>query len=376
MINAVAVITARSGSVRLQNKNILPIGNMNITERAIVHGLNSCFKTIVTSDIDSVLDFAKAKGAIAIKRPDTLTDGNGKHYEAINHAIREAAKQDAGVLGKPVVLLQPTSPFRNGNIIQKCFNKHLENPSRACLSGRDIHYVDMEGNGFGGQVWDGCVAVYPPDKIEKPVNPICVENLHGNMLQIDTEQDYIAACVQEWIYGGCLMPIGALERIKCVELLKPIFDGQIVTVIGRPDGKPISQSRPTVYVNHCVGYDGGRADVVVIVASLNLKRMGINDEIRNACKLAKVVVIRDFGESEWVLENIDIKEKVIVIKETKLPITTGTFASLLVHLSGGSSERVGFQRGVSRINYLSSCYPIPWVSNELALLNISGTDRR
>lgn len=373
MTKPFAVITARSGSQRLPWKNMLPLSSKSLVEISIRHAQAAGLDAVVTSDADAILSHAQGFGALTVKRPQELSDGR-RHIESIRHAVNVAVNLDPSKKGQPVVLLQPTSPFRNGNIIEKCIAEHAKNPSKVVLSGRSIHYADASGSPVSAKVWDGCVAVYPHDMIGPMPDAIIVENEHGNMLQIDTEEDYIQACVQDWRMRGCWMPFSQGDKDECSSVLTPLFNGSTVTLVARPSRGPIDQSRPVVHLNHCLGYDGGRADALIVVASKNIVKVGINSELQEVAMKAKVVIIRDFGQSEWVLANLKTSGRVIVTKGSKVQVTTGAMASMLIYACGSRVERIGFQRGVSRIPYCVKCFTDACVSEEIAMLEVSGKE--
>lgn len=353
---------------------MLPLGGRTLTEWSIVQAIGAGLFPVVTSDSDAILNATVGLGGQPVRRPVELCGGN-RHIDSIKHAVNAAVTLDTKKNGAPVVLLQPTSPFRIGGIIQRCLDANRRYPDKVIYSGRTIHYADRFGKPVSMQVWDGCVAVYPHDKIGHQDDAVFVENEHINMLQIDTDKDYIQACILFWRLAGCWMPIDRNEAETCRSALSPILNGNTVTVVGRGDGAPIDQSRPVVWINHCQGWDGGRADVLVVVASKNLINVGINPEMAEVALKAKVVIIRDFGQGEWVLKNLKTTAIPILTVSTKNQVTTGAFACSLVHLSGGVAETIGFQRGVSRIPYCYQCFADARASDEIAILEVSGKSR-
>lgn len=353
---------------------MLPIGGKPLAELSIHHALQAGLFAVVTSDIDAILSTTARLGGLAVRRPAEYCNGD-RHFESIKHAVETAIAIDPSKKGEPIVLLQPTSPFRLGNIIEKCIAAHAKNPDKVVLSGREIHCVDASGKPVKGRVWDGCVAVYPQAHIGHQEGAIIVENEHANMLQVDTEEDYIQACVQHWRLNGHRMPLGIEELKECVKEIAPLVARQTTTLVARSDGKPIDQERPVAWLNHCMGWDGGRADVLIVVASKNIVKVGINPELAEVAQKAKVVIIRDFGEGKWVLENLKVAGKLIHVKTGKTQVTTGVFASILLHVAGARVETIGFQRGVSRVPYCMHCFPEALTSDEIAMLEVSGYDR-
>lgn len=374
MIKPVAIVTARAGSQRLKNKNTLPLGSRSLTGWAIEQARRAGLQVVVSSDIPELLEQALKLGAIAVRRPSELT-ADDRHLEAIAHALKEGGKA-LGYKPTHAVLLQPTSPFRSGNIIKRCVAAAKLSPGHTIYSGRHLHYKSLGGVDLSGEVWDGCVAVYPSANILKPVKPLMVENEHANTLQIDTQADYLAACVQYWRARAAPVPVSPSELAACVALISPTVINTEVTVVARGDGKPINQSQPTLYLNHCKGYDGGRADLLMLVASNHLKAVGLNAELREVAEKAQAIIIRDVGQGAWLASQLmTYSHKITYITHPMVANTTGALASYLVYAAGGYAHRVGFAKGVERVGYLATCFNEPCTSDELAMLTISGRDR-
>ena len=113
--NFLAVIPARGGSKRLPGKNILDLCGKPIIAWSIEAGLNSSYidKVVVSSDDDDILDTAKRFKAEIIKRPKQLASDTASSFDVVKHAIDNLESYDY------VVLLQPTSPLRNYQHIDK-----------------------------------------------------------------------------------------------------------------------------------------------------------------------------------------------------------------------------------------------------------------
>ena len=82
---------------------------------SIEAGLDSSYidKVVVTSDDDEVLTISKKYGAVTINRPDELASDAATTFDAIKHAVDNYEKYDY------IVLLQPTSPLRDRDHIDK-----------------------------------------------------------------------------------------------------------------------------------------------------------------------------------------------------------------------------------------------------------------
>lgn len=110
-----AVIPARGKSKRLQRKNVLELCGKPLVAWSIEAGLKSEYidKVVVSSDDDEILTISKKYGAEIIKRPDELASDTATTFDAVKHTIDNLEKYDF------IILLQPTSPLRNGNNIDE-----------------------------------------------------------------------------------------------------------------------------------------------------------------------------------------------------------------------------------------------------------------
>ena len=110
-----AIIPARGGSKRLPRKNILDLNGKPLIAWSIEAGLQSKYidKIVVTSDDDEIINISNKFGAQTIKRPEELASDTATTFDAIQHTINNIVKYDY------VVLLQPTSPLRDNNHIDK-----------------------------------------------------------------------------------------------------------------------------------------------------------------------------------------------------------------------------------------------------------------
>lgn len=112
-MNNIAIIPARKGSKGLKNKNLLKIDNKTLIERTIEFAIESKMFTriILTTDYENINN----KEIEYRKRPEKLTKENTTMVEVINDVIENCniSKEDN------IILLQPTSPFRNKKDLKK-----------------------------------------------------------------------------------------------------------------------------------------------------------------------------------------------------------------------------------------------------------------
>lgn len=105
-------IPARGGSKGVYKKNIQKLNGHPLIAYTICSSLECdlIHKTIVSSDDNDILDYAKEYGAEVLKRPKHLANDSSPTEPSIQHAVNKIEKSNF----KPdfIILNQPTSPFR------------------------------------------------------------------------------------------------------------------------------------------------------------------------------------------------------------------------------------------------------------------------
>lgn len=111
-VNYIAVIPARKGSKRLKNKNLKKIKKIKLFDYTLNAALNTkkIKKIIVTTNIKDLIK-KNNKRLIYIKRPEYLCKDTSSTETAILHLLKKL-KTDFKIIPKNIILLQPTSPFR------------------------------------------------------------------------------------------------------------------------------------------------------------------------------------------------------------------------------------------------------------------------
>lgn len=116
-MNSLFLIPARAGSKGVPNKNIRLLGG----EPLIVHSIRqallaapSAADVVVSTDSEEIAGIARNAGAsVPFLRPSVLASDTASSRDVILHAADALPGYDS------VVLLQPTSPFRNPDDIRK-----------------------------------------------------------------------------------------------------------------------------------------------------------------------------------------------------------------------------------------------------------------
>lgn len=125
----VALIPARSGSKRISNKNLQKIGSSTLLEISISHAKN-CKKignVFVSSDSSSILDLVQDVGASAVLRPKNISTDKSTANQVIEHFLSFAFENIPEFnVNSTIIYIQPTSPFRRQNLVDKCLKLFLQ----------------------------------------------------------------------------------------------------------------------------------------------------------------------------------------------------------------------------------------------------------
>ncbi len=111
-----AIIPARGGSKRLPHKNILDLNGKPLIAYTIEAGLESKYidTIVVSSDHNEILSIAKDYNIEFIKRPQELATDTATTFDTVKHVLDNSIRDY-----DYIVLLQPTSPLRDGKHIDQ-----------------------------------------------------------------------------------------------------------------------------------------------------------------------------------------------------------------------------------------------------------------
>lgn len=153
-MKALVIIPARSGSRGIPGKNIKLLGDKPLIQYSIDAALKVFNKEdiLVSTDSKEIKVIAENCGLnVPFLRPDELATDFTSSQDVILHAIDYT--QQRGQNYDSVVLLQPTSPFRNAQHIEeaiKLYDKRLEMVVSVKVSDHNPYYTLYEesDNGF------------------------------------------------------------------------------------------------------------------------------------------------------------------------------------------------------------------------------------
>lgn len=150
-VRILGIIPARGGSKGVPRKNIREVGGKPLIAWTIEEAQQSRYihRLVVSSDDDEILAVSAKYGCETLKRPTELAQDDTPSYDVVAHALQ----QDRSCTH--VVLLQPTSPLRIRDDIDRCIETCLDRDAPACVSVCEAEikpYLMYTING------DGCLA--------------------------------------------------------------------------------------------------------------------------------------------------------------------------------------------------------------------------
>jgi len=128
-----AVIPARGGSKGIPQKNLLNVAGKPLIAWTIESAINSKFidTIIVSSENDKILDFSKNYTHVkCIERPLNLAADNSPTEPVLSHVLNNINSEEYEYL----ILLQPTSPLRNGKDIDDAITTIIDSEATSLIS--------------------------------------------------------------------------------------------------------------------------------------------------------------------------------------------------------------------------------------------------
>ncbi len=141
-----AVIPARGGSKRLPKKNILNLAGKPLIAWTIEEAKKSKYidKLIVSTDSTEIAEISKKYGAeVPFIRPKELASDTASSIDVILHAINFF--KNKGDTYEYIVLLQPTSPLRKVDDIDKAFEM-INKDTKAVVSVCETEHSPLWSN--------------------------------------------------------------------------------------------------------------------------------------------------------------------------------------------------------------------------------------
>lgn len=132
----ICIITARSGSRGLKDKNIKKLNNKPLMAHTIIAAKKCKYIdcSILSTDSKKYALIGKKFGAnVPFLRPKKLATSKAHHPDVVIHAVKFMEKK-LNVTFDIVMMLQPTSPFRNHLHLKKSIEKFIKEKNNSLIS--------------------------------------------------------------------------------------------------------------------------------------------------------------------------------------------------------------------------------------------------
>lgn len=128
-----ALIPAKGKSISIKKKNLQKVKGKSLIDITIENSKKTKYlKEIYVSSEDRViLKISKSKGVNPIVRPKYLSKAKSKMIDVVIHAVKSIPIKNKNTF---LVLLQPTSPFRNYKHIDKAIESMILNKKKSLIS--------------------------------------------------------------------------------------------------------------------------------------------------------------------------------------------------------------------------------------------------
>jgi CMP-N-acetylneuraminic acid synthetase len=133
------IIPARKGSKRIPGKNLEKIGGKPMIQFTIEAAISAipAQNIIISTDDYDVINLSKKLGIdVPFIRPNNLSTDSAKTSDVIQHLL-DWYQSKYKKLPENILLLQPTSPFRNANDIESAIDKFSQSNKKTLVSVSD-----------------------------------------------------------------------------------------------------------------------------------------------------------------------------------------------------------------------------------------------
>jgi N-acylneuraminate cytidylyltransferase len=122
-MNFKIIIPARANSKRLPGKNMKLLGQKPLIQYSIDFALNNFSKNDiwVNTDDHKVIEFAKQNGIMTLLRPNNLATDHTATVDVLKFHVKYFQEQNIDC--DAIILLQPTNPFREDNLLKISIEK-------------------------------------------------------------------------------------------------------------------------------------------------------------------------------------------------------------------------------------------------------------
>ncbi len=134
-MNVIAVVPARGGSKGIPKKNIMRLAGKPMISYTLDEAKKSKYldRIVVSTDDHEIAEICRGFGAEVIPRPSEFATDTSPTELALIHVV-ETLKNNEGYEADVVVTLEPTSPLRTHELIDKCIETLLGTDADSVIS--------------------------------------------------------------------------------------------------------------------------------------------------------------------------------------------------------------------------------------------------
>lgn len=134
-MKVLAVVPARGGSKGIPKKNIRQLAGKPMISYTLEEAKKSKYldRVIVSTDDHEIADICRGFGAEVMSRPSEFATDTAPTELALIHVV-ETLKQNEGYEADAVVTLEPTSPLRTHELIDRCIETLLNTDCDSVIS--------------------------------------------------------------------------------------------------------------------------------------------------------------------------------------------------------------------------------------------------
>jgi len=147
--NILGLIPSRGGSKGLPRKNIKPLLGKPLIAWTIEQALTSKYldSVVVSTDDEEIAEISKKYGAdVPFMRPKELAEDNAKGIDVVLHAMDWVKENDTRKQYDLLMLLQPTSPLRISEDIDKAIELLFLKEAKAIVSVCEVDHHPLWAN--------------------------------------------------------------------------------------------------------------------------------------------------------------------------------------------------------------------------------------
>lgn len=207
------LIPARGGSKRVPGKNARKLGNKPLINWTIESALNTpeLSAIVVSTDDPQIAEIAHSAGAtVPWLRPIELATDESKSVDVAIHALDWYEKENGTVDG--ILLLQPSSPFRTYETIQKAirlFENHMGSSIIGVSPVQNHHLYTLEKHGEFLIQYQ-----HQSDLIKKTRDKSQIYTLNGSIYLVSPQE----LRSSNSFLGSCLLPVIVESPIEALDI--------------------------------------------------------------------------------------------------------------------------------------------------------------